>query len=82
MPTYTFRDKNSLETFEKFLSISAKEKFLAENPSLESLITTATPTLDSVRLGIRRIDNGFKEVLQKIDSRSPGSQVRSNSRYI
>jgi len=82
VPTYTFRDKNSLETFEKFLSISAKEKFLAENPSLESLITTATPTLDSVRLGIRRIDNGFKEVLQKIDSRSPGSQVRSNSRYI
>lgn len=82
MPTYTFRNKTTQETFEKFLSITAKQEFLDANPDIESLITSATPTLDPVRLGIRRIDNGFKEVLSKIQERSPGSQIKSNSRYL
>jgi len=32
MPTYNFRNKTTGETFEKFMSISARELFLSENP--------------------------------------------------
>jgi hypothetical protein len=74
MPTYTFRDKNTLEQFDKFLSISAREEYLNQNPHIESVIT-APAIGDSVRLGRGR-DAGFKDVLQKIHQRTPGSDLK------
>jgi len=34
---------------------------------------------DPVRVGVTRPDTGFKEVLQKIDERAPGSQLKQTS---
>lgn len=67
MPTYTFRNKETGETFDKLMSISQREPFLQENPNLEQVLG-ATAMGDSVRLGVRTTDNGFKEVLSKIGS--------------
>lgn len=74
MPTYTFRNKDSGETFDKIMRISERETFLQDNPNLEQVLG-ATAMGDSVRLGIRTVDNGFKEVLSKISSNTYRSNL-------
>lgn len=39
MPTYSFRDKNTDEEFDMFMSISELDKFLEENSHLEKLLS-------------------------------------------
>ena len=65
MPTYTFRNKDSEEIFDKIMSWDSREEYLKENPNLEVII--GAPAMgDVVRLGIRKPDQGFNEVLSKI----------------
>ena len=39
MPTYSFRDKNTGQEFDAFLSIAEIERFLEDNPHLEKLLS-------------------------------------------
>ncbi len=73
MPTYTFRNKETGEVFDKLMPMSQREPYLQENPQLEQILG-ATAMGDPVRLGIRSTDSGFKEVLSKIAS----SNYKSN----
>ena len=67
MPTYTFRNTKTDEVFDKIMSWNSRQDYLAENPDLEVII--GAPAMgDSVRLGVRRVDDGFREVLSKISS--------------
>ena len=67
MPTYIFRNNETGEVFEKLMSWDTRQEYLKDNPNLE-VIMGAPAMGDSVRLGVRRIDNGFREVLSKIGS--------------
>lgn len=78
-PTYDFRNKDTGEVFERMMKIAEKEQFLIDNPNIEQTITAAPAMGDPVRLGIRRTDNGFKEVLQKIHSKTPGSTLNKSA---
>lgn len=65
MPTYTFRNKDTGEVFDKFMSFTSRQEYLEHNPNLE--VVFGAPALgDPVRLGIRRTDDGFREVLSRI----------------
>jgi hypothetical protein len=65
MPTYTFLNKETGEVFDKLMSYSSRQEYLEQNPNLE--IVMGAPAMgDSVRLGIRRTDDGFREVLSRI----------------
>mgnify|MGYP003336887611 CR=1 FL=1 len=81
MPLYDFRNKETGEVFEKMMSISAKEEYLKENPHIESMLGMP-PVIDPVRLGIRTTDQGFKEVLQRIHEKTPGSQLNKSAKQI
>ena len=65
MPTYTFRNTVTEEIYDKIMSWSSREEYLIENPNLE-VIMGAPAMGDSVRLGIKKPDQGFNEVLSKI----------------
>ena len=41
MPTYTFRNKDTDEVFDKLFKWSDRQKFLKENPNIEPVITSA-----------------------------------------
>lgn len=75
MPLYDFKDTKTGEVFEKFMSIASKEEYLKENPHIEPFISGLPPLIDPVVLGVRKTDQGFKEVMQKIHARSPGSEL-------
>jgi hypothetical protein len=77
MPTYDFRNKDTGEVFEKIMRISEMEQYLSDNPSIEIYHSQGPALGDPVRLGIRKVDKGFKEVLQKIHSKTPGSQLNT-----
>jgi hypothetical protein len=79
MPTYVFRNKETGEQFEKILKMSELDSFRADNPQLETVIQ-AVAFGDPTKLSnTRKFDSGFKEVLQKIHERTPGSELNKTS---
>jgi hypothetical protein len=80
MPTYSFQNIKSGEIVEKILRISEREEWLQANPEYQQVHLKAPAMGDPVRLGITRMDNGFREVLQKIHERSPGSTLKDSIR--
>lgn len=76
MPVYDFRNKETGEVFEKAMKIADKQQYLADNTNIEQVHSTMNLG-DPVRLGVRKADGGFKEVLQKIHSRAPGSKLNT-----
>jgi hypothetical protein len=78
MPTYNFRNKDNGEETEITMSISELDQYKEDNPHLEQYLTGA-PLIVSGHGTTRQFDRGFKEVLQKIDERAPGSQLKKTS---
>jgi hypothetical protein len=77
MPTYDFQHKETGEIIEKMMSISEKEKFLKEHPEYESVILAAPSLGDPIRLGLRKPDSGFREVLQKAKAAHPKGNINT-----
>lgn len=79
MPLYEFGCGSCGTKFEQFLSISARESPLTKPcPHCNATdhitkILTATPLLDPVRMGLIKAPAGFRDVLQNIHERTPGS---------
>ena len=81
MPTYKFRDTKTGEEFDKFMSISAREQYLQENPHLEQMIAGVPMIGDPVNMGVTKRDSGFKHVLQQIHERTPGSDLKKMNAF-
>lgn len=67
MPTYTFRDSNTEEVFDKFLKMSEKDQYLLDNPHLQSLIG-APAMIDQT--STMKPDQGFRDVLREIHKKT------------
>ena len=78
MPTYVFRNKETGEVIEHIMKIAELDVFRENNPHLETVIH-APAFCDPVRVGARKMDTGFKEVLQRIHEKTPGSQLDKSS---
>jgi hypothetical protein len=78
MPTYNFRNKETGEETEVTMTISEFVQYKEDNPHLVSFLTKAPGIARGVGT-TRQFDNGFKEVLQKIDERAPGSNLKDTS---
>ena len=77
MPTYNFRHRETGEITEKFFSLSLREEYLKDNPQLESVLLGAPSIGDPIRLGIRKPDDGFREVLAKAKEAHPRGNVNT-----
>lgn len=78
MPTYRFRNTETGEETEKMMKIAELDTYRADNPQLQTIIT-APMICDPVRVGARKMDTGFKEVLQKINERNPHNDLSKTS---
>ena len=65
MPLYTFENKKTGETFDVRMSIAEREVYIQENPHLQQIITEAPGIGDPVRLGLKKPDANFRDVLKK-----------------
>lgn len=69
MPLYEFEDTDTGEKFEIMLKISEREDFLKANPNVKSVMSA--PMIVGGVDGLRKVDDGFNEVLQKIGEQNP-----------
>jgi hypothetical protein len=75
MPTYTFKNNVTGEITDVLMSWKDREQYIRDNPHMEPVIQA--PALgDSVRLGVRSVDDGFREVLSKISSANYKSNLK------
>lgn len=74
MPIYSFKDNNTGKQWNDSMSIADKEQYLKDNPHIVQELTSAPALGDSVRLGIRRVDNEFRDVLRNVKKAHPLSK--------
>ena len=87
MPTYDYKCNKCEHTFDKMMKI-AEMHLPTEEPcpscqeqgTVIKTIAGAPPLGDPVRLGLKKIDNGFKEVLQRIHAAN-GHHSTLNSKW-
>lgn len=77
MPTYSFINKKTGEEFDIIMSISELDPYKENNPHLEQTIKSAPAIADPTRLGIRKPDAGFRDVLQKAKAAHRGSTINT-----
>lgn len=75
MPTYKFLNNNTGEEYEEFMSISALDKYLEENPHIVQLVNGA-PLIHSGR-GMGKPDQGFRDLLKHIKKGNSKGITRS-----
>jgi hypothetical protein len=80
MPSYDFKNKDTGEVFGRFMKIAEKEQYLIDNPQLEQALLSA-PAFTGDHIVLKK-DTGFKEVLQKIHEKTPGSNLNNFSSQI
>jgi len=86
MPTYDYRCNDCSHQWEGIRKIAEMDApthepcpSCGETGNIGRVLMGAPSFGDPVRLGKIKPDNGFKEVLQKIHSRTPGSQLDQSS---
>lgn len=64
MPTYSFRNKETDEVFDKFMKMSERDPYLAENPNIEPVMTA--PGVNRELTSRMKPDGGFRDLLKDI----------------
>ena len=78
MPTYDFRNNDTGEIFERIMSIASKEQYLKDNPHIDQVIMRA-PQVNADPIGGNQHRRAFKEVLNKIHTRTAGSDLNKTT---
>jgi hypothetical protein len=76
MPTYTFYDKNKKKEFDISMSMSELDDYKAQNSHLTQVLKPI-PLADPTRLGIKKPDSGFRDVLKKAKNAHRGSNINT-----
>ena len=75
MPTYTFFDEDTEETFDMFLSMDAREKYLKGNHRIRQVPVAVAITGDHIMGVGPKVDGGFNERMEQIANSHPGSPL-------
>lgn len=68
MPIYSIRNNDTQEEFDVNMKYSELEEYLKTNPNMQQIFTKFPGVVDPVTAGIRKVDNGFRDVLKKAKS--------------
>ena len=75
MPTYTFFDKDTEETFDMFMSMTERETYLKHSRNI-SHVPVAVAIAGDHLMGVGpKVDSGFTENMQRISEKHPGSPL-------
>jgi len=77
MPTYSFRNNQTGEEFDDIMPISKLDQYKIDNPHLTQLLGTP-PLGDPVRLGMKKPDDTFRDLLKQIKKNNDSKRIRSN----
>jgi hypothetical protein len=77
LANYTFLNKDTQEITTVSMSMSEHDQYLKDNPHLVQQFVSAPGIGDSARLGLRKPDDSFRDVLRSIKRRNPRSTVNT-----
>jgi len=66
MPIYSAMNKDTDEVFEVNMKFTEFEQYLNDNTNITQVFTKFPALGDSVRLGMRKPDDGFRDVLRNV----------------
>lgn len=75
MPIYSMKDTSTGEEFEVNIPYRELKDYLENNDNIVQVFNKFPGMVDSVRIGVRKHDSGFKEVLQKVKENHKHSNV-------
>ena len=75
MPTYRFRDMNSGEEFDEFMSMGEREKYLKTHRTIAQVPVPVAFVGDHIMGVGPKNDEGFKERMSQIASAHPNSPL-------
>ena len=75
MPTYKFLNNDTGEEHDDFMSISALDQYLKDNPNITQLVNGA-PLIHSGR-GLAKPDQGFRDILRNMKKSNSQGITRS-----
>ena len=75
MPTYTFFDEDTNETFDMFLSMSQREQYLKRNHRIRQVPVAVAIAGDHLMGVGPKTDSGFNENMQRIAAAHPNSPM-------
>lgn len=76
-PSYTFKNLNTDDQFTTVMSMSEREEYLKANPHIQQQIIAAPALGDSIRMGMVKPDNGFRDHLREIKKKHSKGLTRS-----
>ena len=82
MPLYTFTDTTDInkERFEISMRIAELDEYKLANPQMKQLIVSAPSIGDAHRLGLKKPDDGFRDVLRNVKEHHPGSRKKDGAK--
>lgn len=78
MPTYLFQDTTTGEEIEIIMSISERDEFVKNNPHMTQLVNGFPGLGDPVKLGRKKPDDGFRDLLKRVKKRNRGSTINTD----
>ena len=75
MPTYRFRNMNSGEEFDEFMSMDEREKYLKTHPIIAQVPVPVAFVGDHIMGVGPKVDSGFNERMSQIASAHPTSPL-------
>ena len=75
MPTYTFFDEDTKETFDMFLSMNERELYLKRNPQIRQVPVAVAIAGDHIMGVGPKVDGGFTERMEQRANSHPSSPL-------
>ena len=77
MPVYSIMNKETEEVFEVNMKFTELETYLSDNKNLKQVFTRFPGIADPTRLGIKKPDNGFRDVLQNVGHHHKKNEINT-----
>lgn len=78
MPTYNFKNKETGEVIERLMKIKEMEEYLENNPNMEMYHGTPIPMGDPIRLGLKKPDGAFRDILKNMKGTFDSKYTKSS----
>ena len=75
MPIYSIQNIETLDEYEVSMKYSELDEYLEQNPNLKQIFTRFPGVVDSARIGVKKTDSSFRDVLSKAKSAHKHSTI-------
>ncbi len=75
MPIYSIQDIETLDEYEVSMKYSELDEYLEQNSNLKQIFTRFPGVVDSARIGVKKTDSSFRDVLSKAKSAHKHSTI-------